>query len=400
MNFFVTGDIAAAHSGQTTKAEGKGKPEQFSKEAVESFGSALSKSLLASLLATSSPENGKVGLETSNDEEILEGLNQEMDELLSMQLSMLNEVQEMENNPSISSQTEDIPEGYYDLLEDVMDMMNVLTTLKQSTQGEGEKMIESFTRLSEKVMMFMKGYLEAKEEKAEGAPVSVKEQSNLKELMSMIETRLGKLLLPESARTQVSPLAKDAPSKHATFVPVSENVFQSGPVTMNLLQLPKQATIQWVIDTTSHEAAREQLLQKLEGILAKTQTRFVNGNQSMTIRLAPEHLGTLHIKLQETQHGLVAKLIVHSKAASSLLESGLINLKQTLAQSNVNIEKLEVIFQDQEQKFTQQHKGTGDDESHPKHSSKNETNDEDNTSSFEDVLLEELEIRKAVGDGE
>nr|WP_277350534.1 flagellar hook-length control protein FliK [Bacillus sp. RO2] len=159
-----------------------------------------------------------------------------------------------------------------------------------------------------------------------------------------------------------------------------------------MLQQPKQATIQWVVDTTTNEVAREQLIQKLEGILSKTTTKLVNGNQSMTIRLAPEHLGTLHIKLQETQNGLVTKLIVHSKSAASLLESGMTNLKQTLAQTNASIDRIEVVFLDHDQKLTQQHKGTNEENAQAKQSFKQDKQQDDSDQSFEDVLLEELEI--------
>lgn len=399
VNFLITGDIAAIHSGQTTKPAGT--MDKVSQETTESFSSALSKSLLTSLLAISNPENGNLEMsQTANNEETLEDMLYQMDEILSLHLTMLNVMQELESDSSVSSHSELIPDGYYELLEDVMVMMNLLPTLSQTPQKDTEKLMESFTRLSDRVMVFMKTYLESKGDKAEQASVVVKDHKNLKELMSLIETKFFKLPPLESVGTSSPSAVIDTTTKRINYVPVADALLQNGPVTMNLLQLPKQTTIQWVLDTTTNEVAREQLLQKLEGILAKTQSRFVNGNQSMTIRLAPEHLGTLHIKLQETQHGFVAKLIVHSKAAASLLESGLTNLKQALAQTNVNMEKLEVVFQDHEQKFTQQHKGNNDDASHPKHFFNKDQNDEDNHQSFEEVLLEELEIKKAVGDEE
>lgn len=398
VNFFVAGDIAAIHSEQLTKTEGKVK--QASIETTESFSSTLSRNLLDSLFALSKPDNGNMDLVgTVSDELLLDDMVQQMDEILSLQLLILNEVKEMENNPNRSTNPEGIPDGYYELLEDVMAMVNVLTTLKHPTQGETREAFESFARLSERVMMFMKGYLQVKGETADQPALPMKEQKNLKELMSMIETRLNKLLPHEVAQKQNAKFVTENSPRRADYASMPEAVLQNGPVTMNLLQLPKQATIQWTIDTTTNEAAREQLLHKLEGILAKTSSRLIGGNQSITIRLAPEHLGTLHIKLQETQQGLLAKLIVHSKGAASLLESGLSNLKQALIQSNVNMEKLEIVFQEQEQKFTQQNKDNNDDSPNPRHFSKKESNDGDNNQSFEDVLLEELEI-KTVGGGE
>lgn len=399
VNFFVAGDIAAIHSEQVTKMEGKVKKASI--ETTDSFSSTLSRNLLDSLLALSKLENENMDLEgTISDELLLGDMVQQMDEILSLQLTILNEIQEFEDNSNRTIHTDGIPDGYYELLEEVMVMVNVLTTLNHSTQSETREALESFSRLSERVLLFMKGFLQTKEEKTNQFALPLKEHKNLKELMSMIENKLGKLLSLEVTQRQNTTSVTEKSPKRPAYASIPEAVLQNGPVTMNLLQLPKQTTIQWTIDTTTNEAAREQLLQKLEGILAKTSSRLVNGNQSIIIRLAPEHLGTLHIKLQETQQGLMAKLIVHSKTAASLLESGMSNLKQALIQSNVNMEKLEIVFQDQEQKFTQQNKDNNEDSSHPRNFSKKDSNDGADNQSFEDVLLEELEINNAVGDRE
>ena len=399
VNFLVMPDTASIHSGKTAKIQGK--PEQVSKDTPESISNTLFKSLLTSFFETPLEKNGnEVLAEVANLDKSFGEILPKMDEVLSLLLLGLNEMREPENNLGSSQDLEEMPEDYFGILEDVMSMIQLLTTLNPTPQKESQEVLESFSRLSERVLMFIKGYFEKDSKRGEPALPTVKVNAELKELIKMIETRLDKLLPLERNAVTSSLQVTDSVPVRSTTITVPEVVFPNGAVSMNQLQLPKQTTIQWVIDTTSNEAAREQLLSKLEGILAKTQARYVNGNQTMTIRLAPEHLGTLHIKLQETQHGFVAKLIVHSKSAASLLESGMTNLKQALAQSNVNMEKLEVVFQEQEQKFTQQHKGTNDGESHSKHFSKRDSNDEDDKHSFEEVLLEELEIKKAEGDGE
>ncbi|KMJ58641.1 hypothetical protein AB685_12250 [Bacillus sp. LL01] len=387
VNFFVTGEAHVSHAGQVMKTDGNGKKDQIPQETSESFRSALSNSLVALLSLHSQEKVGSAEGEAMSIVHSVETQLQEMDEILSMQLSMLNDLQEME----------ELPEGYYGLLEDVMAMVTLLADFTQPVQEKTEQLIKPFQQLSERVMVFMQAYFGEKENRVE-KPLANKEHSNLnlKELMSMIEKKLEKMIPVEHTRTNLN--MENGTTRLSVNVPAIEPVLHNGPVTMNMLQLPKQATIQWVIDTTSNEAAREQLMQKLEGILAKTSARLVNGNQSMTIRLAPEHLGTLHIKLQETQHGLVTKLIVHSKAAASLLESGLGALKQTLVQANVNMDKIEVVFQDQDQKFTQQHKGTNEEDGHPEQSFKQYKNNEDDKQSFEDVLLEEMEINSTVGE--
>lgn len=397
MNFFVTGEASATvGSSKNMKIDGVKKSEQLTESMSESFRSILSESLLSAMLSLSQSDSEMVG----EDNAAVEKLMKEMDDIITLQLAMLNELQEWQNMQTDSNENKELPVEYFHLLEDVMAMMSLLSNFDGNIQGKVDKqLIQPFTQLSERVMIFMKSYSTPMDEKSD-LQMPTKELSNIQELLKAIDSKMGKVEQMVRAATPTPTLSSptsDSSSLKTAFMP-SETLLQNGPVTMNLLQQPKQTTIQWVVDTTSNEVAREQLMQKLEGILSKTTTRLVNGNQSMTIRLAPDHLGTLHIKLQETENGLVTKLIVHSKSAASLLESGIANLKQTLAQANANMDKIEIVFLDQEQKFTQQHKGTNEENSQSKQSFKQNKQQDDSNQTFEDVLLEELEIKIPEGE--
>ncbi|WP_404470378.1 flagellar hook-length control protein FliK [Sutcliffiella horikoshii] len=391
VNFFVTGEASASvGTSKKMSSDGVKKSEQLVENESGSFRSILSESLLSAMLTLSQPNSEMVEEENVAVEKLME----EIDDIMTLQLTMLNELQEWQNMQTDSSDNKELPEEYFHLLEDVMAMISLFSNLDGNMQGKVDKqLIQPFTQLSERVMMFMKSYITTVEEKVDLQQPTTKEQSNIKDLLKAIDIKMGKVeQLVRATQLPNQSSTSDPPSTKTAFVPNNETFLQNGPVTMNLLQQPKQTTIQWVVDTTTNEVAREQLMQKLEGILSKTTTRLVNGNQSMTIRLAPDHLGTLHIKLQETQNGLVTKLVVHSKSAASLLESGIANLKQTLVQANANVDKIEIVFLDQEQKFTQQHKGTNEENAQAKQSFKQDKQQEDSDQSFEDVLLEELEI--------
>ncbi|MGD6871586.1 flagellar hook-length control protein FliK [Sutcliffiella horikoshii] len=395
MNFFVTGEASATvGSSKNMKIDGVKKSEQLTESMSDSFRSILSESLLSAMLSLSQSDSEMVG----EDNAAVEKLMKEMDDIITLQLAMLNELQEWQNMQTDSNENKELPEEYFHLLEDVMAMMSLFSNFDGNIQGKVDKqLIQPFTQLSERVMIFMKSYSTPMDEKSD-LKMPTKEQSNIQDLLKAIDSKMGKVEQMVRAATPTFPSpTSDSSSLKTAFMP-SESLLQNGPVTMNLLQQPKQTTIQWVVDTTSNEVAREQLMQKLEGILSKTTTRLVNGNQSMTIRLAPDHLGTLHIKLQETENGLVTKLIVHSKSAASLLESGIANLKQTLTQANANMDKIEIVFLDQEQKFTQQHKGTNEENSQAKQSFKQNKQQDDSNQTFEDVLLEELEIKIPEGE--
>lgn len=390
VNFFVTGEASASvGTSKKMSLDGVKKSEQLTESESGSFRSILSESLLSAMLSLSQPNSEMVEEENVAVEKLME----ELDDIMTLQLTMLNELQEWQNMQTDSSDNKELPEEYFHLLEDVMAMISLLSNLDGNMQGKVDKqLIQPFTQLSERVMMFMKSYITTVDEKVDLQQPTTKEQSNIKDLVKAIDIKMGKVeQLVRATQIPNQSSTSNSPSTKTAFVPNNETFLQNGPVTMNLLQQPKQTTVQWVVDTTTNEVAREQLMQKLEGILSKTTTRLVNGNQSMTIRLAPEHLGTLHIKLQETPNGLVTKLVVHSKSAASLLESGIANLKQTLVQANANVDKIEVVFLDQEQKFTQQHKGTNEENAQAKQSFKQDKQQDDSDQSFEDVLLEELE---------
>lgn len=390
MNFFITGEASASvGTSKKMSLDGGEKSEQLTENESGSFRSILSESLLSAMFSLSQPNSDMVKVENPAVEKLME----ELDDIVVLQLAMLNELQEWQNMQTDSSENKELPEEYFHLLEDVMAMMSLLSNLDGNNQGKVDKQfMQPFTQLSERVMSFMKSYFPTVNEQKD-IQIPTKEQSNIQDLIRAVDSKMGKVeQMVRAANPTLHSSTTDSSSPKTVLMANNETFLQNGPVTMNMLQQPKQTTIQWVVDTTSNEVAREQLMQKLEGILSKTTTRLVNGNQSMTIRLAPEHLGTLHIKLQETQNGLVTKLIVHSKSAATLLESGIANLKQTLSLANANMDKIEIVFLDQEQKFTQQHKGTNEENAQTKHFFKQDKQQDDSDQSFEDVLLEELEI--------
>ncbi|WP_226681273.1 flagellar hook-length control protein FliK [Sutcliffiella horikoshii] len=396
VNFFVTGEASASvGTSKKMSLDGMKKSEQLTENESGSFRSILSESILSAMLSISLPDSEKVGEENAAMEKLME----EMDDIMTLQLAMLNELQEWHNMQTDAADTKELPEEYFHILEEVMAMMSLLSNLEGNIPGKVDKqLIQPFTQLSEKVMSFMKSYMTPMDEKTD-LQIPSKEKSNIQDLLKAINSKMGKVeqMIRVAIPTLHTPIP-DSPSLKTAFTPNNETFLQNGPVTLSMLQQPKQTTVQWVVDTTSNEVAREQLMQKLEGILSKTTTRLVNGNQSMTIRLAPEHLGTLHIKMQETQNGLVTKLIVHSKSAASLLEGGLANLKQTLAQANANMDKIEVVFLDQDHKLPQQHKGTNEENAQQRQAFKQDKQQDDANQSFEDVLLEELEIKIPEGE--
>ncbi|EZP78042.1 flagellar hook-length control protein [Parageobacillus genomosp. 1] len=98
-----------------------------------------------------------------------------------------------------------------------------------------------------------------------------------------------------------------------------------------------------VEQTLPEQKASESFLQRLANVFQSGRfTRFQNGNAQLVIRLYPEHLGTLTVKMVREQGGLTAKLIVSTDSAKALLDANLPQLYQILDTQHIAVEKWNV----------------------------------------------------------
>lgn len=92
------------------------------------------------------------------------------------------------------------------------------------------------------------------------------------------------------------------------------------------------------------------LTKQLERIISSSQIRTIqNGITQLQVRLHPEHLGSLSIKLTQQDGQLLAKITAQTEAAKSLIESQLHQLRHALLAQNVQVEKIEVFVQNNDQ---------------------------------------------------
>jgi flagellar hook-length control protein FliK len=103
-----------------------------------------------------------------------------------------------------------------------------------------------------------------------------------------------------------------------------------------------------VVDQTlSDQKVNEAFLQQLTNIIRSGRfTRLTNRNAQLVIRLYPEHLGTLTVKIVREHGTLAAKLIVSTDSAKELLDANLSQLQQVLSTENITVEKWNVLTQD------------------------------------------------------
>lgn len=214
------------------------------------------------------------------------------------------------------------------------------------------------------------------------------ELPKLEKLIQIIESKLFASSPSLKEERAIMPFIATQVVKEAAS-PIPLSTFQ-----MEQFQTPKQSIIHVTLNTTSDSVAREQLISRIEQLLLKSNVQNINGNKQFTIRLHPDHLGTLHIKIQQTDAGLMARIIAHSKAAHHMLESGVGKLKNNLVASNVQVDKIEIVFQDQENRLLNQERQQKNDQ-HKEHNQFENKEHEDNETNdaqlFETILNEQLD---------
>ncbi|AQU77993.1 flagellar hook-length control protein FliK [Planococcus faecalis] len=97
------------------------------------------------------------------------------------------------------------------------------------------------------------------------------------------------------------------------------------------------------------------LLEDLGGML-KSSMRLVDGQEGLKMRvnIFPEHLGHLEILLTSTNGKLAAQIMASTPMAKEAIELQLNQLRTSLIQQGVEVEKIEVLEQSPQQPFNQQ----------------------------------------------
>ncbi|MDN4073435.1 flagellar hook-length control protein FliK [Fictibacillus terranigra] len=105
----------------------------------------------------------------------------------------------------------------------------------------------------------------------------------------------------------------------------------------------------------SSEDVNKQFVKELQNmILSGKFEASSNGMSKLNIRLTPEHLGTLNIELVSKNGELSARILTNSAYAKEIMESQMHLLKNALHGNSIQLDRIIVLEQPQEQKFQQQ----------------------------------------------
>ena len=189
-------------------------------------------------------------------------------------------------------------------------------------------------------------------------------QELLQKIIEKLETSLKETTLPnknEFLHKLFTPLVKELndqtlKSQHPQSVSIieqlgtieSENqeVGQTNKLNGQILSFQQMTKPYQLALTQSSQSGKQvssdQLIQQFESILSKSQLMNVGGNQKLFIKLYPEHLGALRVELIQKDSTLIAKFMTSTANAKDILESQIQSLKQAFSSQNIQIERIEI----------------------------------------------------------
>lgn len=159
--------------------------------------------------------------------------------------------------------------------------------------------------------------------------------------------------------------------------------------------LPMSKVEQFVLHLgqTNGKTDSAKLYQEFQQILAKSSLVQNANNSKLTIRLAPEHLGSLQIELIKQDQVMIAKMVASTQQAKELLESQLSSLKQAFVNAHIQVEKIDIQqqFQPFDRFMNQSDQQQNQSNQHSRQNPKDEGNeDKEEPNSFFASLEEEL----------
>ncbi len=185
---------------------------------------------------------------------------------------------------------------------------------------------------------------------------------NLKDFLKSFHDGLQELMSTKSAANRemafklfsgVSEELSDQLNSNATgletFKPKTEGL-SAGFLQFQQMAKPEQLTL--MLSQNGKPVSTQQLMQQFESILAKSHLMKNGETQRLFIKLNPEHLGALRIELIQKDSTMIARILTSTAAAKEALDANLNGLKNAFSAQNLQVEKVEITQQmNQQERF-------------------------------------------------
>ena len=141
---------------------------------------------------------------------------------------------------------------------------------------------------------------------------------------------------------------------------------------------------------TEQVSRSEELMKQLQAILKRANFGQTGGMNRLSVRLYPEHLGTLRIELQEVNGVLSARILASTAQAREMLDRQLHQLRAALMNQNLQVEKIELSQMLQQTERSEREGLLHDErkEQRARHDREKREESEENEKTFEEFLIE------------
>lgn len=286
------------------------------------------------------------------EEELIELLGTEITQLISPLLEQLKQIIE-ENEIDVESTEQLI--NYLSMLLFTPDHSNMPLQQNEMGQTTSRETVTTFYRFLQIVESALTQQMTQKNNQIKSEQ-ALNEQSFQ---LQKYETVVSKIVeqLKTNLQNYQSASTKQSVTDETGNQAKSAHFQQLIPFQQTAMDRIQQ--LEWRIQLVD-ESDSATFVKEFEKILMSSNLRtFKNGLTELQVRLYPEHLGRLSIKLIQQDGTLIAKITAQSDAAKKLIESQLHQLRHALIAQNIQVEKIEIttsanVQQEQEQSEAQE----------------------------------------------
>lgn len=214
--------------------------------------------------------------------------------------------------------------------------------------------------------------------------LALKQESQVAQMKNWVNTLSSQLTVKTAEKETVLPFAKTV----VRFTPPTDS-------TQPIVQQPTvNAKVQTVTiqlpTTTTTQVQASKFVEEFQAVMNRAQFASNAAGTRMLIKLYPEHLGTIRIELIQKDGMLSAKLLASNALGKQMLDSTLHQLKQGLANQNIQLDRVDVTQALSEtNKGERGHQFSGQQSSNEQKSENDERQKNvDETVSFEELLAE------------
>lgn len=314
----------------------------------------------------------------------------DLHQLLNKLLSKLEDLQEKPD------QKQDV----WEILANVMEQpQNLVDSILLTLNGQASNKVPSPVEAKQAVELLKVVQLIGNK-----SDLTFKQETTLFDLKQTLETlkeNLTNLSLTQSRNS--TPVTKAfiqqvIMNQSVTKVMSTEVVTESKETTS--VNQGQTTTVQTKVETvsmtlpTQKSAQSEEFLKELQKVMNRVQFGQAAGANRLVIKLYPEQLGTIRIELIQKDGILTAKMLASTALGKELLDTHSGQLRQGLANQNIQIEKLEITQALQDAAKQEKNQGFQDStfKQHRQQDQQEEDSDVTDTQTTFQEFLSEIEV--------